>query len=494
MPRGVRRIMTVSQRQALLFSFLLAFAAPGAARAQDAAMQPPAAQAAADAQPGEDFSGAADAGSQQASLEQQTNTPALASLLAPIALYPDALLASILTASTYPLEVVEADRWLQEPANAGLSSDQLLGAVQQKEWDPSVKALVPFPQILQLMDQQLVWTQQLGNAFLADQNGVMDVVQQLRLQAQQAAGLASTPQQSVTTDAQGEVEIQPTDPGQVSVPYYDPNTAYGAWPYPQNPPVAMPSYYDPGQSDPSLAGAVPGDNGWYFSPPIVLVEPIWFWCRFDWHHHRIDINRERTETLDPFHPHGMQTAWQHDPSHRHGVIYHDAAVRQRFQAANAAASAHPIPTVFTGMPEVRAARPSALAPPRIVAPQVPQPRIVAPQVPQPRQFAAPAAPRPAVPVEAVPRPANPGNAVPVDRPASPNAPRAVVPQRPVQQVPVNRPPSAVPAAPMGGRPSFYRAPIYAPPRPVMPAHFVMRPAVRPAVPAPVRSVAIARAR
>jgi hypothetical protein len=233
----------------------------------------------------------------------------------------------------------------------------------------------------------------------------------------------------------------------------------------------MPGYYDPAQFDPSLAGAVAGDNGWYFSQPIVLVEPIWFWCRFDWHHHRIDINRERTETLDPFHPHGMQTVWQHDPLHRHGVVYRDAAVRQRFQTANAAAAAHPIPTVFTGVPEVRAARPSAVATPRAVEPQAPEPREFTPQ------------PRQAVPAA--------GNQVPVNRPASPNAPRAVVPQRPVQQVaPVTRPP-AIPAAPMGARPSFYRMPIYAPPRPMLPAHFVMRPPVRPAVPAPVRSVAVA---
>src|ERR1700749_2668810 len=93
-------------------------------------------------------------------------------LLAPIALYPDALLAQILMAATYPLEVVKADRWLQDPAHSNLQGDQLPAAMEAEPWDPSVKSLVPFPQILRMMDQELDWTEQLGSAVVAQQGGV----------------------------------------------------------------------------------------------------------------------------------------------------------------------------------------------------------------------------------------------------------------------------------------------------------------------------------
>jgi len=121
----------------------------------------------------------------------------LDAMLAPVALYPDPLIAQILMASTYPLEVVEADRWLQEPANAGLKGAQLMSALDQQPWDPSVKSLVPFPQILRMMDSNLDWTERLGNAFLADQAAVMDSVQRLRQRAEATGELMSSPQQTV---------------------------------------------------------------------------------------------------------------------------------------------------------------------------------------------------------------------------------------------------------------------------------------------------------
>jgi hypothetical protein len=110
-------------------------------------------------------------------------------LVAPIALYPDPLIAQILMAATYPLEVVEADRWLQIPANAALRGDALTAALQQLPWDPSIKSLVPFPQLLHMMDANLQWTEQLGDAFLAQQADVMDAVQRLRKRAQAAGAL-----------------------------------------------------------------------------------------------------------------------------------------------------------------------------------------------------------------------------------------------------------------------------------------------------------------
>ena len=110
-------------------------------------------------------------------------------MLAPIALYPDDLLADILMAATYPLDVVQAARWLQDPQNAALKGDQLFAALQQKSWDPSVKSLAPFPRILRMLDANLEWTEQLGEAYLADPAAVMDAVQRLRRRAQSAGRL-----------------------------------------------------------------------------------------------------------------------------------------------------------------------------------------------------------------------------------------------------------------------------------------------------------------
>ena len=124
-------------------------------------------------------------------------------LLAPIALYPDALLAQILMAATYPLEIVKADRWLQDPSHANLRGDQLAEAIEAETWDPSVKSLVPFPQILRIMSQELDWTEQLGNAVVVQQPDVMDAVQRLRHEAAAAGTLWSNAQQRVTTERQG---------------------------------------------------------------------------------------------------------------------------------------------------------------------------------------------------------------------------------------------------------------------------------------------------
>ena len=118
-------------------------------------------------------------------------------MLAPIALYPDPLLVQILTAATYPLEVAEAAAWVQAPNNAGLTGDALTAALANQVWDPSVKSLVPFPQVLVMMSGQLAWLQSVGNAFLAQQQDVMDSVQRLRLAAQAAGTLVSGPQETV---------------------------------------------------------------------------------------------------------------------------------------------------------------------------------------------------------------------------------------------------------------------------------------------------------
>ena len=155
-------------------------------------------------------------------------------MLAPIALYPDPLLSQILMATTYPLEIVEAARWVA--ANPGLRGDDAVRAVAAQPWDPSVKSLVAFPQILALLDQRLDWTQRLGNAFLAQQAQVMDTVQALRRRANSAGNLRSSDQMQVE-DQSGSIALEPANPQLVYVPYYDPMTVYGSWWWPGYPPV-----------------------------------------------------------------------------------------------------------------------------------------------------------------------------------------------------------------------------------------------------------------
>ena len=129
----------------------------------------------------------------------QLSLARLGQILAPIALYPDDLLADILMAATYPLEIVEAARWLQDPQNATLKGDQLFATLQQKSWDPSVKSLAPFPRILRMLDANLEWTERLGEAYLADPAAVMDAVQRLRRLAQSTGRVVGAPQEIVRT-------------------------------------------------------------------------------------------------------------------------------------------------------------------------------------------------------------------------------------------------------------------------------------------------------
>ncbi len=164
--------------------------------------------------------------------------------MAPIALYPDALVSQVLMASTYPLEVAEASNWVK--SNANLKGDNLNKALQQQNWDASVKSLASFPPALEMMGTQLSWTQQLGNAVLAQQSETMSAIQALRAKAKQAGSLQSNSQQTVTTQGSGSSQtiiIEPANPQVVYVPTYNPTLVYGAWGYPAYPPYA---YYPPG--------------------------------------------------------------------------------------------------------------------------------------------------------------------------------------------------------------------------------------------------------
>src|SRR6266852_5933558 len=151
-------------------------------------------------------------------------------LVAPIALYPDSLVAQILAASTFPEQVVEADRWVQ--AHPDLKGDALAQAVDQQPWDPSVKALAAFPSVLGNMDKNLSWTSSLGDAYYNQEQDVMDAVQVMRQRAEESGNLKNTPQQTVTEGS--DIEIEPVSPETVYVPAYDPWIMYGgplaAWP------------------------------------------------------------------------------------------------------------------------------------------------------------------------------------------------------------------------------------------------------------------------
>jgi hypothetical protein len=195
-------------------------------------------------------------------------------LVAPIALYPDSLVAQVLAASTFPEQVVEADRWVQ--AHPDLKGDDLGKAVDQEPWDPSVKALAAFPSVLGNMDKNLSWTSSLGDAYYNQQQDVMDAVQVMRRKAQDAGNLKSTPQQRVT-DQDSAIDIEPADPEVVYVPAYDPWLVYG---YPV---VAWPGWYPyPGIwfGGPYLSFGVGFGIGWYGGFG-------WGWGHwgFDWHNH-----------------------------------------------------------------------------------------------------------------------------------------------------------------------------------------------------------------
>jgi hypothetical protein len=212
----------------------------------------------------------------------QQNPEQLQQLVAPIALYPDSLVAQILAAATFPEQVVEADRWVQ--ANPDLKGDALGRAVDQQPWDPSVKALAAFPSVLGNMDKNLSWTSSLGDAYYNQQQDVMDAVQVMRRRAQEAGNLKSTPQQTVATQ-DSNIDIEPADPDEVYVPAYDPWLVYGG------PVAAWPGWYPyPGIwfGGPYLSWGPGFGIGWFGGFG-------WGWGHwgFDWHNHYAMFNRGR---------------------------------------------------------------------------------------------------------------------------------------------------------------------------------------------------------
>jgi hypothetical protein len=240
-------------------------------------------------------------------------------MVAPIALYPDALLSQILMASTYPLEVIEAYRWVSDSANTALSGPALDAALEAQDWDPSVKSLVPFPDVLKVMNDKLGWMQQLGNAFLSQPQDVMDAVQRLRSQAAAAGNLKANEQQRVVTE-QRTIIIQPANPQIVYVPVYDPMVVYGPWAWPGYPPM----FFEPFPR----YGIRVGMFSWF---SFGIISLYWGWNSFDWHHHYIHIDRDRYDRIWRHREHYPRDHWEHDPYHRRGVAYVDPRLRARFR-------------------------------------------------------------------------------------------------------------------------------------------------------------------
>jgi uncharacterized membrane protein YgcG len=199
-------------------------------------------------------------------------------LVAPIALYPDALVAQIVAAASYPTQVVEADRWIQQ--NSGLKGEELAKAADSQSWDPSVKALTQFPSALAMMDKNLSWTSALGEAYVNQPQNVLDAVQVMRQRAQQAGNLKSTPQEAVTTEGQT-IVIQPSDPDVVYVPEYDPWDVYGE-PLDYYPDwIGVPGAFDgPGiEFGLGVGIGIFGGFGWG-----------WHHWGADWHGHDVEYN------------------------------------------------------------------------------------------------------------------------------------------------------------------------------------------------------------
>ncbi|MGT8858840.1 DUF3300 domain-containing protein [Enterobacter sp. 186315] len=309
---------------------------------------------------------------QPAAVVAPTYTPAqIDQWVAPIALYPDALLSQILMASTYPANVIQAAQWSKD--NPKMQGDAAVQAVAGQPWDPSVKSLVAFPQLMSLMGENPPWVQSLGDAFLAQPKDVMDSVQRLRLLAQQTGALQSTPQQTVTTVTKPApaktaatqtttttstttstasptvIKIESADPQVIYVPTYNPNTVYGTWPNTAYPPTYLPP--SPGQQFTNSFV-----NGLGFSLGVATTYAIF--SNIDWdddddwdHHHHdddwdhhggynrngdnnININVNNFNKISGQHLTDANRTWQHNPAYRQGVPYPNSQLNTRFHSTS----------------------------------------------------------------------------------------------------------------------------------------------------------------
>jgi uncharacterized protein DUF3300 len=252
----------------------------------------------------------------------------LEQMAAPIALYPDSLVSQILMASTYPLEIVEAGRWSEK--NAGLKDKKLEEALKDQDWDASVKSLCGFPDVLKRMNENLDWTQDLGDAFLGQKADVLDAVQRMRGKAHAAGNLKTTEQQVVTQQPDKIIVIQPADPQVIYVPTYSPTVVYGAWHYP--------TYYYP----PMYVAPPPGYGMMAFAVGVAWGSAVWGNTNWGWGHGDVDIDINRYNNFNKntninadrtnINNKSGKANWNHKPEHRGGVNYRNNKTAQQFGA------------------------------------------------------------------------------------------------------------------------------------------------------------------
>lgn len=254
-------------------------------------------------------------------------------ILAPIALYPDTVLSQVLIAATYPIEVVQADRWAR--AHPNVKGADAVEMVEDRDWDPSVKALVAFPDILRRMSDDIDWTQKLGDAFLVDEGRVMDSVQNLRKKAY-ASGSLNKVQHLKVQREHDEIIIEPAEERVVYVPVYDTRVVYGNWWWPDYPPVYWhyPSHY--------THYSYPTHVSSFYWGPSIFIGPTFFYSSFHWRnrhvvvvdhqHHSDHYHRSRPHyyTGRSIVHHQGARQWRHEPTHRRGVAYYNNRVRENY--------------------------------------------------------------------------------------------------------------------------------------------------------------------
>lgn len=239
-------------------------------------------------------------------------------MLAPIALYPDSVLTHILIAATYPLEVVQATRWLAN--NPKLSGEAAVDAATDQDWDPSVQALVAFPQLLKRLNEDLNWTQQLGEAFISDEPALLASIQRLRQRAY-AQGTLHKMEHVVVEREREIIVIEPARREVIYVPYYDTRVVYGNWRWPAYPPVY---WYEPAGYRSHVT---------FYWGTGFHIRPSFYFSVFDWHRHHVLVHHHYYHRPPRYYPRRTHfqhaPRWQHDHYHRRGVHYQHSQLRNR---------------------------------------------------------------------------------------------------------------------------------------------------------------------
>jgi hypothetical protein len=266
----------------------------------------------------------------QVSLNNFT-TAELEQMLAPIALYPDTLLTHILMATTYPIEVVDAERWLTK--NQHLSAQELADAAEDKDWDASVKALLPFPNVLKKLSDDLYWMRNVGDAFLQDEAQVLASVQRLRKQADQAGNLDSMDNVKVIRESRT-IIIEPRQPDIIYVPYYDTRVVYGQWRWSHYPPIFWhhPVHY------------VSHHGPYYWHNPVHLTVGLFFGA-VHWNNHHVVVHHHKSRYYKRHSKNKVSTSyqakrWQHNPRHRKGVAYRTSHIQKKYRSHTPSTQQH----------------------------------------------------------------------------------------------------------------------------------------------------------